>query len=87
MIENCLPKMTIEKKKNLLQHKGKHKNSKETYADWSKSIGKKVAFAVVFKNITRIGNLPKETSIHTVEMMEIKIALKEIHPQKMGNIY
>ena len=45
----------------------------------SKSLGKKVGFAAVFMDIARRGALSEEASIHTAEMIAIKIALKEIH--------
>ena len=36
-----------------LQHKEKHKDTKEAYTDGSKSTGRKVGFAAVFTDITR----------------------------------
>ena len=39
-------------KKHFLQHKVKHKNSKEVYTDGSKIIGKKMDFVAVFTDIT-----------------------------------
>ena len=46
------------RKQHFLQHKGNHSNNKEAYTDGSKSTGKKVGFAAVFKDITRRGALP-----------------------------
>ena len=48
------------------------KNTKEAWTDGSKSIGKKVGFAVLFTDITRRGS-----SIYTAEMTAIKMVLKE----------
>ena len=76
MIENCLPIMTT--KKHFLQHKEKCKNIKEAYIEGLKNIRKKVCLAVVFIDITRKRALSEEASIHTAEMMTIKMALKEI---------
>ena len=58
-------KEKYEKKQHFLQYKGKHSNNKEAYTDRSKSIGRKVDFAVVFADISR-------SSIHTCEMTAIK---------------
>ena len=55
-----------------LQHKKKHKNTNGAYTDRSKSIGKKVSFVAVFKDITRIGAL----------LTVIKIALKAFHKER-----
>ena len=41
-------------------------------------MGRKVDFATVFTDISRIMVLPEETSMHTAKMTAIKIALKEI---------
>ena len=53
-------------------------SSKEAYTDGSKRTGRKVGYAAVFTDSTRIGALPEEASIHTAEMKVIKIARKEI---------
>ena len=66
------------KRKQHLQHKGKHSNNKEVYTDGSKSTARKVDFAAVFADIRRRGVLKKETSIHTPEITAIKIAMREI---------
>ena len=42
-----------ERKQHFLQHKEKHKDTKEAYTDGSKSTGRKVGFAAVFTDITR----------------------------------
>ena len=42
-----------KKKQHFLQHKEKHKNTKEAYTDKSKNIGNKVDFVAVFANTTR----------------------------------
>ena len=47
-----------------------------------KNIEKKVGFEGLFTDITRRGGLPKEASIYTAEMIEIKIALKEIYKRE-----
>ena len=41
-----------------------------------------VGFASVFTNITTRRALPEVASIHTVEMIAINIALKEIHKRE-----
>ena len=48
-------------------------------------IRKLVGFAIVFEDTTRRGALPEEASIHTIEIIAIKIALIEI--QKRWVIY
>ena len=45
-------------------------------------MGRMVGFASVFTNITTRRALPEVASIHTVEMIAINIALKEIHKRK-----
>ena len=48
------------------------------------------AKAAVITDTTTKWVLPEDASIHTAEVTEIKITLKEIHKkrkQKMGNIY
>ena len=52
-----------DKKNHFLQLKENDRNIKEAYKDGSKSIGKKVGFATVFTDITKIGTLPEKTSI------------------------
>ena len=47
----------------------------------SKSIGRKVGFAAIFADITRRGSF-SEASIHTAEMVVIKIALKKTHKRE-----
>ena len=69
----------MRKKQHFLQHKEWHKNTKETYIDGSKSIGGKVGFAAVLTDITRIGFLSEESSIHTAEITAVKVSLKGIH--------
>ena len=64
MMETRLQVMTM--KKNFLQHKDTK--------DWSKSMGRKVDFAVVFTDITRRRALPEEAFIHTAQMTAIKVA-------------
>ena len=54
------------------------KKSKEAYPDGSKNTGRKVGYAAVFTDSMRRGTLPEEASIHTAEMTEKKIAMKEI---------
>ena len=44
-----------------------------------------VGFAALFTDITRIGALPEENSIHTTKITAIKVALKEIHKKKDNN--
>ena len=61
-----------ERKLHFLQHKGKHSGSKEAYTDGSRSIGKKVGCAAVFKDTIRRGALLEETSIYTAEMTAMK---------------
>ena len=79
MMENYLIILQWEKKQHFLQHKEKHKNTKEAYTNGSKSMGKKIGFATVFTDIIRRGVLPEEAFIHTDKMTSIKVALKEIH--------
>ena len=67
-----------ERKQHFLQHKGNYSNNNEAYTDKSKSIGWKVGFATVFKDIARRGALPEEAFIHTADMTAIKIAMREI---------
>ena len=71
-----------EKKQHFLQHKERHKNTKEAYTDWSKSMGKKVAFAMVFTDNSNWRALSEEASIHTTEITAIKEALKELHKRE-----
>ena len=61
-----------ERKQHFLQHKGNHSNNKEAYMDGSKSTRRKVGFAAVFMDITRIGALPEEASIHTAEITAMR---------------
>ena len=49
--------------------KHKHTNNNKVYSDGSKSEGKTVDFAVVFKDITRTGTL-LEVSIHLSKMYQ-----------------
>ena len=65
-----------------MQHKKRHKNTKEAYTDGLKSIRKKVGFTAVLTDITREEALSEETTIHTPKMIAIKIALKEIHKRE-----
>ena len=77
MIENPLPIMTMRKKQHFLQHKERHKNTKETYTDGLKSIEKKIVFAAVFTDITRSEALLEEAFIHTAKMTAIKMDLQK----------
>ena len=73
-----------ERKQHFLQQKEKYGSSKKAYTDESKSTGRKV-----FADITRRGALPEEASMHTAEMTEIKIAMRDKKRENMrlGNIY
>ena len=51
------------------------KNTKKSYIDGLRSIGKKVDFVTVFTNITGRGALPEEASNYTAKKMT---ALKEL---------
>ena len=75
-----------EKKQHYLQKKNP-KITKEAYTDRSKSMGNKVDFAAIFRDITRRVALFEEASIHISKMAAIKVALKEIHKEKKGNMY
>ena len=55
----------IATKKQHLQHKDKHKNTKKSYTDGLKSIGKEIGFAAIFVDINRREVLHEEFSIHT----------------------
>ena len=66
----------MRKKQHFLQHKERHKNTKETYTDGLNSIGKKVDFAAEITIITRRRALSEKASIHTAKMTAIKITLK-----------
>ena len=70
------------RKKYFQQHKERHKNAKEAYTDRSKSMGRKVGFAVVFTDITKRRTLPEEASIHTAKITAIKVTLKEKHKRE-----
>ena len=69
----------MRKKTTLLKAWKKYKNTKETYTEESKSIGKKVGFAAVFFDITKRGALSEEVFICTAEMIAIKILSKEVN--------
>ena len=77
------------RKQHFQQHKRKHSNNKKAYTDGSKSSRRKVGYADVFTNVTKRGALPEEASIHTAEMIAIKVGLKEIQKvkTKISNIY
>ena len=62
----------MDKKQNFLHHKEKHRNTKGSYTDESKSIEKKVGFTAVFMVITRRRILLEEASIYTAKMTAIK---------------
>ena len=65
-----------EKKQHFLQHKERHKITKEAYTDGSKSIRWKLGFSAVFTYITRRESLLEEASIQTSEMTAIEVADK-----------
>ena len=67
-----------ERKQHFQQHKRKHSNSKEAYTDGPKSTGRKIDYAVVFADTTRIRVLLEEASTHTADMTAIKTTMKEI---------
>ena len=69
------PANNDEKRQHFLQHKEKHKNTREAYRQEK---GKRVCFAAVFTDITRKGVLSEEASIHTAEIT----ALREIPKRK-----
>ena len=71
-MENILLIMTIKKTYFSIQI---NKNTKKVFIDGLKT----VSFMAAFMDITRRGDLHEESSIHTVEMTAIKIALKEIY--------
>ena len=70
-----------EKKQHYLQKKNP-KITKEAYSDRSKSMGKKVGIAAVFRDINRKGALLEEASIHTAKMTSI--ALNEIQKEEVA---
>ena len=57
-------------------------NNKEAYTDGLKSTGRKVGFGAVFEDITRRGAVPEEGSIHTAEMIAIKVVMREIQKKR-----
>ena len=70
--------MTVRESSTSYNTKQKHGNNKEAYTVGSNDTEKKVGFAEVFADITRRRALPEETSIHTVEITAIKIAMRKI---------
>ena len=54
-----------KRKQYFLQHKEKHSNNKEAYTDGSKSTGRKVGFAVVFRQHQNRSNTRRSINPHS----------------------